>query len=70
MSEPTFPGGRLVDLAGIAVYLNLPVRYIRRLHEENRIPVTQFTPGGRLFFDLIEIDRWVARNTVKARVLA
>jgi excisionase family DNA binding protein len=53
--------GRLLDVAGIAAYLGLSERQIRGLVESAEIPVTRF--GRRLWFDVVTIDRWVARCT-------
>ena len=57
--QPT--GARMRDLKGIAEYTGFPESYLRHLVRNKGIPVTKF--GGRLWFDTIEIDRWIARNT-------
>jgi excisionase family DNA binding protein len=57
--QPT--GGRLRDLNGIADYTGLPTSYIRHLVRNRAIPFTKF--GGRLWFDCIEIDKWIRRST-------
>jgi hypothetical protein len=70
MSETPTNSGRLRDLAGISAYLDMSPRYVRRLVEDDRIPVTRFAPRGRLFFDIVEIDRWIARSTGRPKVTA
>ena len=49
------------DLKGIAEYTGFPVSYLRHLVASKAIPVTKFK--GRLWFDTIEIDKWIRRNT-------
>ena len=53
--------GRLRDINGIADYTGLPVSHIRHLVRNKAIPFVKFS--GRLWFDTIEIDRWIRRNT-------
>jgi len=48
-------------LTGIAEYTGFPESYLRHLVRNKAIPVTKF--GGRLWFDTIEIDKWIRRNT-------
>lgn len=59
--SPTGPSARMRDITGISDYTGFPVSYLRHLVREKQIPVTKF--GGRLWFDTIEIDRWIRRNT-------
>jgi excisionase family DNA binding protein len=54
---------RLLDLEGLCEYLGMPKRYAQRLVTEDRIPVTRL--GRKLWFDVIEIDRWIKRSTSK-----
>ncbi|MBU6330285.1 MAG: helix-turn-helix domain-containing protein [Acidobacteria bacterium] len=61
--QPSSAAGRMRDLAGIADYTGLPVTYLRHLVRNKAIPVTKF--GGRLWFDTIEIDKWIRRNTTQ-----
>lgn len=53
---------RLVDIDDAACQLGVPVRHIRRLVAERRIPF--FKWGSRLHFDPIEIDAWIERHRV------
>lgn len=48
---------RLVDTAGVAVYLNDTQRHIRRLVDGRTIP--HLTIGKLVRFDLDKIDRWL-----------
>jgi hypothetical protein len=43
----------------------MPKRYAQRLVTEDRIPVTRL--GRKLWFDVVEIDRWIKRSTTKPR---
>ena len=43
----------------------LTERWIRRLVNERRIPFHKC--GGKLVFDLVEIDKWVESGRVEAR---
>jgi excisionase family DNA binding protein len=61
--SPTSTGGRLRDLQGIADYTGLPVGHIRHLVRNKAIPFVKFS--GRLWFDCIEIDKWIRRSTVQ-----
>jgi|FreactcultureFD7_1027221.scaffolds.fasta_scaffold10565_4 excisionase family DNA binding protein len=54
---------RLLDLDGLCAYLGVSERYARRLVAEDRIPVTRI--GRKLWFDHVEIDRWIVRSTTK-----
>lgn len=56
-------GARMRDIVGISEYTGLPVPYLRHLVRSKAIPVTKF--GGRLWFDTIEIDKWIRRNTTQ-----
>jgi len=60
---PALAAGRLLDLNGICQYLGMSERYVRRLVAEDRIPVTRI--GRKLWFNVMEIDRWIARSTTK-----
>ena len=51
------------DLDGIAEYTGFPTSYIRHLVRTKGIPVTKFS--GRLWFDTIEIDKWIRRHTTQ-----
>lgn len=61
--SPTTTGARMRDLNGIAEYTGFTVSYLRHLVRNKAIPVTKF--GGRLWFDTIEIDKWIRRNTTQ-----
>ena len=56
---------RLLDLEGLCEYLGMSKRYAQRLVTEDRIPVTRL--GRKLWFDVVEIDRWIKRSTSKPR---
>ena len=47
----------LLDITCVADYLGVPVRHIRRLVAERRIPYVKW--GSKLHFDVDEIDAWV-----------
>ena len=53
---------RLVDIDGAADRLGVPVRHVRRLVAERRIPYIKW--GSRLHFDPVEIDAWIERHRV------
>lgn len=65
-SLPTAPqeAGRLLDVAGLADWLGLTHRQVRKLVEHRQIPVTRI--GSRIRFDIVEIDRWLKRSTEAA----
>ena len=56
---------RLLDLDGLCKWLGVSERYARALVTEDRIPVTRL--GRKLFFDVVEIDRWIKDSTTKPR---
>ena len=47
----------LYDIAGVAERLGVPIRHVRRLVAERRIPFIKW--GSRLHFDPVEIDAWI-----------
>ncbi|MGH9919268.1 MAG: helix-turn-helix domain-containing protein [Nitrososphaerales archaeon] len=47
-------------MAGLAAYLNVSIRFVRRLVAEKRVPVQKI--GSRVYFDLDDIDVWLAAN--------
>lgn len=47
----------LLDINGVAERLGVPVRHIRRLVAERRIPYIKW--GSILHFDPDEIDAWI-----------
>ena len=49
--------GALVDIEGVAEYLGVSVRHVRRLVFERRIPFIKW--GHLLRFDLDEIATWI-----------
>jgi len=61
-SETPMPATRrpLLDINGVAEYLGVTVRHIRRLVAERRIPYIKW--GSQLHFDPDEIDAWVERH--------
>lgn len=63
LAELPAPSTRLLDLNGLCAYLGVSERYARRLVAEDRIPVTRI--GRKLWFDHLEIDRWISRSTTK-----
>lgn len=56
---------RYVDINGVAEYLGVTVRHIRRLVAEKRIPYIKW--GSMLHFDLDEIDAWIDEHRHPAR---
>jgi len=51
------PLRRYTDIDGIAAYLSISVRHVRRLVLERRIPHRKI--GSRLRFDIDEVDDWM-----------
>lgn len=49
-----------VDVAGAAEHLATTERHMRRLVHERRIPFHKL--GGKVRFDLAEIDRWMGEQ--------
>jgi len=47
----------LLDITGVADYLGVSVRHVRRLVAERRIPFIKW--GSILHFDPDEIDAWI-----------
>ena len=69
MSSPVLPtepheAGRLLDTPGVAAWLGLTEKQVRKLVERRQIPVTRI--GHRVFFDMVAIDKWLRRNTEAA----
>lgn len=56
---------RIVDITGVAEYLGVTVRHIRRLVAEERIPYIKW--GSHLHFDFDEIDEWLDQHRRPAR---
>ena len=50
----------LLDINGVAERLGVPVRHIRRLVAERRIPYIKW--GSILHFDPDEIDAWIDQH--------
>ena len=50
----------LLDIDGVADYLGVSVRHVRRLVAERRIPHIKW--GSKLHFDPDEIDAWIDRH--------
>jgi excisionase family DNA binding protein len=46
-----------MDIAAVAGRLGVPVRHVRRLVSERRIPFVRW--GHLIRFDPIEIERWI-----------
>jgi excisionase family DNA binding protein len=57
-------GRSLVDIPGVAAYLDISPRFVRRLIAERRIPFVRV--GRWIRFDLDRIDEWLADNRVEA----
>jgi hypothetical protein len=57
--------GRLKTLPELCEWLNLTERQVRNMVAKEIIPVTKIS--GRLFFDIVAIDRWLARSTTPGR---
>ena len=55
----------LLDIDGAAIRLGVPVRHVRRLVAERRIPYVKL--GARLHFDPAELDEWVDRHRTPER---
>ena len=53
-------GDGWLDAKAAAAYLGLSVHALHRLSAERRIPCSQDRPGGRLYFQRSELDRWRA----------
>lgn len=54
--------GRLVDAKTIATYLGLTERGVRGLVARRAMPFSKLAHSLR--FDIVQIDRWIAANTV------
>lgn len=63
-ADPSTPPG-LLDIDGAATRLGVPIRHLRRLVAERRIPYIKW--GARLHFDPAEIDDWVDRHRTPER---
>jgi excisionase family DNA binding protein len=58
------PARQLVDINGAARLLGVPVRHVRRLVAERRVPYIKW--GSRLHFDPLELEQWIDRHRVGA----
>jgi excisionase family DNA binding protein len=58
------PARQLIDIDGAARLLGVPVRHVRRLVAERRVPYIKW--GSRLHFDPLELERWIDRHRVGA----
>lgn len=68
MSSPpltSVDSGRLKTLPELCEWLNLTERQVRRMVAKGIIPVTKIS--GRLFFDIVAINRWLASVTTPGR---
>jgi excisionase family DNA binding protein len=63
--ESPAPPTHLVDINGAANQLGVPVRHVRRLVAERRVPFIKW--GSRLHFDPSELSDWVDRHRVTER---
>jgi excisionase family DNA binding protein len=59
------PPRQLVDIGGAARLLGVPVRHVRRLVAERRVPYIKW--GSRLHFDPLELEQWIDRHRVTER---
>lgn len=59
------PTPQLVDINGAARLLGVPVRHVRRLVAERRVPYIKW--GSRLHFDPLELEQWIDRHRVTER---
>lgn len=59
------PARQLVDINGAARILGVPVRHVRRLVAERRVPYIKW--GSRLHFDPLELEQWIDRHRVTER---
>ena len=59
MSKKNEP--RFLDVPGVAQYLNISERWVRRAVAERRIPFVK--AGALLRFDRVELDEWILGNT-------
>ena len=55
----------LLTIDGVAERLGVPVRHVRRLVAERRIPYIKW--GSILHFDPVEIDAWVDQHRQPTR---
>ena len=55
------PVGRLMDLRELCTYLGITERQARNFVAKGKIPVTRI--DARLRFDIVEIDKWIRRQT-------
>lgn len=56
------PPSQLIDIVEAAARLGVPVRHVRRLVAERRVPYVKW--GARLHFDPQELDEWIDRHRV------
>lgn len=56
------PPSSLIDIVEAAARLGVPVRHVRRLVAERRVPFVKW--GARLHFDPQELDDWIDRHRV------
>jgi excisionase family DNA binding protein len=56
------PPSQLIDIVEAATRLGVPVRHVRRLVAERRVPYVKW--GARLHFDPQELDDWIDRHRV------
>jgi len=61
------PPANLLDINGAAEQLGVPLRHVRRLVAERRVPFIKW--GARLHFDPVELRQWVDRHRVPERVV-
>jgi len=60
MARPTHSDDDFLDIDGLADWLNITVRHVRRLVAENRIPNHKI--GGLVRLRRSEIHDWLASN--------
>ena len=64
-AERTPIARRLLDIQEVAIYTGLSVHTLYTMVSQRRIP---FVKLGRLTkFDRVELDKWIAGNSVKVR---
>jgi excisionase family DNA binding protein len=67
-SQTRSPAQQLIGIEAAAEMLGVPVRHVRRLVAERRVPFIKW--GSRLHFDPVELEQWIDRHRIIERSAA